>query len=116
VANAGAVTFTAAPGGRGTEIHVSVDYDPPGGRVGSTVARAFGKEPGQEIQVDLRRLKQVLEVGEVIQSDASRFAGPHPARPAQASSSADASPTKAAASSITSAITRSLESSKGGAR
>jgi uncharacterized membrane protein len=70
VANAGAVNFTAAPGGRGTEIHVTLEYDPPGGRVGSTVAKAIGKEPGQLVMMDLRRLKQVLEVGEVIQSNA----------------------------------------------
>jgi hypothetical protein len=30
---------------------------------------------------DLRQFKQVLETGEVVRSDASLAAGPHPARP-----------------------------------
>jgi uncharacterized membrane protein len=66
VPNAGAVTFAAAPGDRGTEIHVELDYSPPGGAVGATIAKLFGEEPSQQIADDLRRLKQILEVGEVV--------------------------------------------------
>jgi hypothetical protein len=36
---------------------------------------------GVQIENDLRRLKQVLEVGEVVRSDASAHPGLHPARP-----------------------------------
>jgi hypothetical protein len=45
------------------------------------VAKLFRREPGQEIEDDLRRFKQVIETGEVLHSDASIHAGRHPARP-----------------------------------
>jgi uncharacterized membrane protein len=60
---------------------VDLSYDPPAGTVGTTLAKLFGREPSQEISSDLRRLKQVLETGEVVQSDASIHRGLHPARP-----------------------------------
>jgi uncharacterized membrane protein len=81
VPNAGTVRFQAAPGGRGTEIHVELRYDPPGGRLGALVAKLFGEEPGQQVHGDLRRLKQVMETGEVMRSDASIHRGMHPAQP-----------------------------------
>jgi uncharacterized membrane protein len=64
VNSAGSVHFTAAPGGRGTEVRVVLKYDPPGGIVGATIARLFGEEPSQQIDEDLRRFKQVMETGE----------------------------------------------------
>jgi uncharacterized membrane protein len=81
VPNQGTVRFRPAPGGRGTEIHVVLQYDPPGGRFGALAARLFGEDPAQQVKSDLRRLKQVLETGEVVQSDASVHRGPHPAQP-----------------------------------
>jgi uncharacterized membrane protein len=81
VAHAGVVRFRSAPGGRGTEIHVEASYDPPGGVFGRAVALAVGQEPSQQIEGDLRRLKAVLETGEIVESDASIHRGPHPARP-----------------------------------
>jgi uncharacterized membrane protein len=65
VDTAGSVHFTRAPGGRGTEIHVTLKYDPPTGKIGAAVAKLFGQEPGQQIQEDLRRFKQVMEAGEI---------------------------------------------------
>lgn len=84
VANAGSVRFAPAPGGRGTELTVQMRYDPPAGPLGTIVARLFGEEPGQQVDGDLRRFKQVLETGEVVHSDASIHRGPHPARPSAA--------------------------------
>jgi uncharacterized membrane protein len=81
VSNYGSVQFIAAPRGQGTEVHVELFYDPPGGAIGSTIAKLFGEEPGQQIEGDLRRFKQVLETGEVVHSDASIHRGLHPARP-----------------------------------
>lgn len=81
VANWGEVRFLPAPGGRGTEVHVVLRYEPPGGALGAAVAKLFGEEPGQQVRGDLRRLKQVLETGEVVHSDASIHRGTHPARP-----------------------------------
>lgn len=86
VDNAGAVRFEAAPGGRGTIVKVNVQYNPPAGVVGATVAKLFGEEPEQQLNDDLRRFKQVLEVGEVVVSDATLmgtgYFAQRPARPA----------------------------------
>jgi uncharacterized membrane protein len=84
VSNTGTVRFQVAPGNRGTEIHVSLRYDPPAGRLGALVAKLFGEEPSEQVKGDLRRLKQVLETGEVVHSDASVHPGLHPAQPSAA--------------------------------
>jgi uncharacterized membrane protein len=69
VPNSGEVRFLRAPGGRGTEVHVIVTYEVPGGAMGRAVAKYFGEEPSQQLDDDLRRFKQVMEIGEVIRSD-----------------------------------------------
>jgi uncharacterized membrane protein len=66
VANAGSVWFKDAPGGRGTEVHVELQYNPPAGALGAIIASLWGEEPGQQIHEDLHRLKALLETGEVI--------------------------------------------------
>jgi uncharacterized membrane protein len=81
VQNEGSVRFERAPGGRGTLVRVNLRYDPPAGAVGSLVASLLGSEPGQEVQEDLRRFKQLIETGEVVLSDATAHGRPHPARP-----------------------------------
>ncbi|MCU1326852.1 MAG: hypothetical protein JWN34_2222 [Bryobacterales bacterium] len=65
IASAGSVRFTEAPGDRGTEIRVELQYNPPAGIVGAWASRLFGREPEQEISADLKRLKQFFETGEV---------------------------------------------------
>jgi uncharacterized membrane protein len=65
ISNAGSVRFRLAPGGRGTEVTVNLEYDPPAGKAGQMVARAFGEEPAQQVADALRRFKHVLETGEV---------------------------------------------------
>jgi|SRR6478735_7186036 len=84
VPNRGVVRFNRAPGGRGTEVQVELKYEPPAGALGAAFAKLFGEEPSQQINGDLRRLKQVLETGEVLNSDSSIHPGMHPARPAAA--------------------------------
>jgi len=81
VPNSGSVRFEAAPGNRGTYIKVELRYDPPGGAVGAAIAKLFGTEPGQQIDHDLRVLKQIIETGEIVKSDASIHSGMHPAQP-----------------------------------
>jgi uncharacterized membrane protein len=81
VANAGSVRFARAPGDRGTELIVELRYDPPAGALGAAIAKLFGEEPNEQVKSDLRRFKQVMEVGEVVHSDASIHRGMHPARP-----------------------------------
>ena len=71
VENSGCVRFNAAPATQGTEVHVELTYSPPGGALGTLVAKLFGEEPNQQIGDDLRRLKQVLETGEIARSEGS---------------------------------------------
>ena len=89
VDNAGAVRFEQAPGGRGTIVRVNFEYKPMAGVLGATVARLFGEEPNQQLDDDMRRFKQVLEVGEVVVSDATLlgtgYMSQRPGRPAAAS-------------------------------
>lgn len=81
VRNSGTVTFTRAAGGRGTEVRVDLEYRPPAGKLGSMVAMLFREEPGQQVHDDLRAFKQVMEIGEVVLSDATKRKGMHPAQP-----------------------------------
>jgi len=81
IPNSGTVRFKDAPGDRGTEIHVELRYQPPGGKLGSLIAKLFGEEPDQQVKSDLRRFKQVMEIGEIVHSDASIHSGMHPAQP-----------------------------------
>jgi len=81
VYNAGKVRFERAPGGRGTEVRIELEYKPPLGKLGSKVAMLFREEPGQQVMDDLRHFKQVMETGEILFSDATKQRGPHPAQP-----------------------------------
>jgi uncharacterized membrane protein len=65
VATDGSVRFEPVRGGRSTQVTVNLHYRPPAGRVGALVATLMGTNPDRTIREDLRRLKQVLEAGEI---------------------------------------------------
>ena len=65
VPNEGTVTFRPAPGGRGTEIRVETRFEPPAGKIAEVFAKLLGADPARTMEQDLRRLKQVLEAGEI---------------------------------------------------
>ena len=65
VISAGSVHFTPATGGRGSEVRVRMQYDAPGGKLGSALAWMLGEEPSQTIEEDLRRFKRLMETGEI---------------------------------------------------
>jgi len=65
VDTAGSVHFKPAPQGRGTEVSVTLKYDPPAGKAGNLAAWLFGESPQQTVREDLRRFKQFMETGEV---------------------------------------------------
>jgi len=69
VDNRGSVRFQRAPGDRGTEVRVHLQYRPPAGALGRGIAWLFGKEPSGQIREDLRRFKQLMETGEVTVSE-----------------------------------------------
>jgi uncharacterized membrane protein len=90
VPNRGEVRFATAPGGRGTEVRVVLQYTLPGGKAGAAFARLLGEDPHQQVEDDLRRFKQVLETGSVVRSDgtpegtkARRHTVQRPAHPAR---------------------------------
>jgi uncharacterized membrane protein len=59
--SAGSVHFEKSMRKPGTMIRVSMQYLPPAGILGATVARLFGEEPDQQLKDDLARLKMALE-------------------------------------------------------
>jgi uncharacterized membrane protein len=84
ITNAGSVHFEPASDGRGTQLKVVLNYNAPGGKVTALLAKLFASEPGQLIEEDLRRLKQVLETGE-----AATVAGQPSGRDQEAKTSSD---------------------------
>jgi uncharacterized membrane protein len=68
IVTAGSVNFDSARAGRSTQVTVHLQYAPPAGAAGALVARIFGREPSQTIREDMRRLKSLLEAGEVPQA------------------------------------------------
>ena len=88
VANAGMVEFNEAPAAQGTEIVVSLVVDVPAGTAGQLAAKLLGEDPGQQVRDDLRHVKQILETGQIVYSEANpagsqvkRFAKQRPAQP-----------------------------------
>jgi hypothetical protein len=63
------VTFAPAPGDRGTEIHVTIEHDAPGGKVGEVVDKVRGAMPRAKAMDELRRFKQRVETGVIVRSD-----------------------------------------------
>ncbi|MEH2451622.1 SRPBCC family protein [Nostoc sp.] len=64
VDNSGFVRFKEVSD-RGTEVKVVLEYNPPGGALGATVAKLFGEEPKQQIGDELGRFKMLMEAGEI---------------------------------------------------
>ena len=66
IENAGVVMFQPAPGNRGAEVRVHMEYKAPGGAPGALLAKVLGEEPDLQIREDLWRLKMYLETGQII--------------------------------------------------
>ncbi len=65
VKHAGTVRFSPAPGGRGTEIRIEIEYVPPGGPLGVLGVKVARISPQKFIDLDMRRFKSILEAGDV---------------------------------------------------
>jgi hypothetical protein len=65
------VRFAQAPGDHGTEIHVELDRQVPGGKLGEAVANLTRSYPLAKVKDELRKFKQRVETGVIAQSDAS---------------------------------------------
>jgi uncharacterized membrane protein len=71
VVTAGSIRFDTVRGGRSTQATIHLQYQPPAGRLGALVAGIAGREPSRTIREDLRRLKQLLEAGEIARTAAA---------------------------------------------
>lgn len=65
IQSAGSIHLKAAPENGGTELKISAKFNLAGGPLAHRVWKFFGQAPGQQIQEALRRLKQLLEAGEI---------------------------------------------------
>lgn len=69
VQHAGTAKFRDAPGGRGTEVHLEVQYLPPGGQMlggfGRSLLGLVGQDPDRMVRRGLRNLQRLLETGEL---------------------------------------------------
>jgi hypothetical protein len=76
------VRFVRAPGDRGTEIHLARTYERPG-PIAKVVATFKHDNPSQREFDELFALKQILETGDTVTSDAwaNGSAKPRPAQP-----------------------------------
>ena len=69
VENSGAVRFEPARGKPGTVVRVEIEYRPPAGLLGATVAKFLGAEPKQQLHENLHRFRQLMETGEIITTE-----------------------------------------------
>lgn len=60
----GEVNFKPAPGKRGTEVHLKLNYEPMAGPAGKAVAKLMTMPLEKQIRDDLRNFKRVLETGQ----------------------------------------------------
>ena len=65
IATAGSVHFSTVRQGRSTQVAVHLQYSAPGGAAARWLAWALGRDPAHMIREDLRRVKQLLEAGEI---------------------------------------------------
>jgi uncharacterized membrane protein len=61
VDTAGSIHFNDLGEINGTEVRISLKYNPPGGKIGAGLATLLGSGVEQEIEEDMRRFKQVME-------------------------------------------------------
>jgi len=65
VATSGSVWFSESPDGQGTVVTLSMDYEVMGGRMSELATLLMGDDPDTLVQMNLRRLKVLLETGEI---------------------------------------------------
>jgi uncharacterized membrane protein len=61
----GVIRFDKAPGARGTQVGVAVEFKAAAGPVARSLAALVGWSPEQIVRESLRHLKQLLEAGEI---------------------------------------------------
>jgi len=62
----GEIRFSPALGDRGTEVHVTMRYVPPAGKLGHFITSMLGENPKRIVREDLRNFKRIMEIGEIL--------------------------------------------------
>jgi uncharacterized membrane protein len=78
VVSAGSVSFRERGEGR-TDVTVNLQYAPPAGKLGATVASWLGEDPATQIREDLQQFKRLMESGGLVDPTelaAGEFSGP----------------------------------------
>ena len=65
LAGEGSIRFRPASGDRGTVVTLSVDIDPPGGRISEAALGRLGPVPGSLVGTALGRFKSLTESGQI---------------------------------------------------
>jgi uncharacterized membrane protein len=65
IESAGTIRLVPAWDGRGTEVTMEINFEPPAGVVGLALGKLFGHDPDAQVRENLRRLKNLLEAGEI---------------------------------------------------
>ena len=65
IPNTGSVEFKETKD-RGTEVKVTIKYEPPAGKIGELAAKILTEEPNTQVAEDLRRFKSLMEAGEIV--------------------------------------------------
>lgn len=65
VTSEGKLILRDAPGDRGTIVTAIIAWVPPAGEMGEMVAWLFGRDPAVQTRHELKRLKMLLETGEI---------------------------------------------------
>ncbi len=65
----GTVRFLPAAGNRGTIVRVEMNYRPAGGSFVRSLFKMFGQAPEDKIQLDLYRMKQLIETGVIMTTE-----------------------------------------------
>jgi uncharacterized membrane protein len=61
----GKLLLRDAPGGRGTIVTAIIAWVPPAGDLGQALAKLWGREPELQTRHELKRLKMLMETGEI---------------------------------------------------
>jgi uncharacterized membrane protein len=69
IPNAGSLHFRAAPNGRGTEVRIVLEYQPPAGHLGAWLAKLVKENPDTQVRDALRRFKQLAETGDIVTTE-----------------------------------------------
>jgi uncharacterized membrane protein len=63
VDNTGSVEFKPMADGKRTWLTVTLQYEPPGGKLGTAIAKWSGEDPEIQLAEDLQRFKEQMETG-----------------------------------------------------